>query len=355
MEEHGPDSVTVGVDVGGTKTHLALSTGEERIVSSYEWHRGGLDRVAEGITQLLRSITSVRPAAVAVGSHGCNDRVLCERLEESLRARLGALPILAVNDAELLLPSVRAAAGVGLISGTGSVVVGYAADGELAIAGGWGGYIGDEGSSTGMFRDAARAVAEAYDRGEEADPLERLVCDSLGIDHVRELPAALDKFASPPAWAHLTPELFSKALEQDSTLILDVIEHQALALATLISDVRGRGAAVDTVVAAGGVVVNATWFQNALRHALADVSPTSTLVVLAEPPVTGALTLAEDLEALSSGREPEGQIGPVLRHRFPEFSSVSGPVPAAGAAGPAGPAGAAGAINSSTQEGTSHS
>jgi glucosamine kinase len=338
--------VTVGVDVGGTKTHLALSTGEERIVSSYEWHRGGLDRVAEGIAEVLRSMTSERPAALAVGAHGCNDRVLCERLEESLRARLGALPILAVNDAELLLPSVRAAAGVGLISGTGSVVVGYDPDGELAIAGGWGGYIGDEGSSTGMFRDAARAVAEAYDRGEEGDPLVVLLCESLGIDHVRELPAALDKFASPPAWAHLTPELFSKALERDSTLILDVIEHQALALATLVSDVRGRGAAVDTVVAAGGVVVNATWFQNALRHALADVSPISTLVVLTEPPVVGALTLAVDLAALGAGREPEGQIGPVLRHRFPEFSSVTGQVPAGGAAG---------VINSSTQEGTSHS
>ena len=345
-EQLGPESLTVGVDVGGTKTHLVLSTGEERIVASYEWHRRGLDRVAEGVAEVLRSMTSTRPAALAVGSHGCNDRVLCERLEESLRARLGALPILAVNDAELLLPSVRAAAGVGLISGTGSVVVGYDAHGELAIAGGWGGYIGDEGSSTGMFRDAARAVAEAYDRGEEGDPLVPLICDSLAIDHVRELPAALDRFASPPAWAHLTPELFSKALEQDSTLILDVIEQQALALATLISDVRGRGAAVDTVVAAGGVVVNATWFQNALRNALADVSPTSTLVVLTEPPVVGALTLAADLAALTAGREPAGEIGPVLRHRFPESLSVGGQISARGAAG---------AINSSTQEGTSHS
>ncbi len=70
------------------------------------------------------------------------------------------------------------------------------------------------------------------------------------------------------------------------------------------------------------------------------------LVVLTEPPVVGALTLAEDLVALSAGREPEGQIGPVLRRRFPEFSSVAGQVSAGGAAG---------AINSSTQEGTSHS
>ncbi len=335
------EPVTVGVDVGGTKTHLALSSGEQEIVPSYEWHREGLDRVAEGIADLLHSMTSRRLAAVAVGSHGCNDRVLCARLEDSLHDRLGDVPIIVVNDAELLLPSVRAPAGVGLIAGTGSVVVGYDADGELAIAGGWGGYIGDEGSSTGMFRDAARACADAYDRGDADDPLVALLCASLGIDHIRELPAVLDTFASPPAWAHLTPELFSKALAQDSELILEVIEQQALALAALIGNVHGRGAAVDTVVGAGGVIVNAAWFQDALRRALAVVSPGSALVILTDPPVVGALALAADLAELSAGVEPTGPIGPVLRHRFPALAPVGGEPSSSDLSS---------AVNSSTQE-----
>jgi glucosamine kinase len=309
--------LTVGVDVGGTKTHLALSSGEERIVPSAHWHREGLDRVADGIAELLRETTAAVPAALAVGSHGCNDRPLCARLERSLRSHLGDLPILVVNDAELLLPSVRASTGVGLISGTGSVAVAYNPDGEMVIAGGWGGYIGDEGSSTGMFRDAARAVAEAYDRGDPEDPLVAILCDALEIDHLRELPRVLDTFVSPPAWAHLTPGVFSQALEQDSALIVGVIEQQARGLATLVSCVRDRGAATDTVVAGGGVVVNAGWFEDALRRALADTSPASSLVVLGDPPVIGALNLAADLALLSDGREPEGPIGPVLRHLFP--------------------------------------
>lgn len=308
--------LTAGVDVGGTKTHVALSTGEERIVSSAGWHRDGLDRVARGVAELLHETTSRPLAALAVGSHGCNDRVLCARLGQGLRDRLGELPILVVNDAELLLPSVRAPAGVGLIAGTGSVVVGYLHDGEMAIAGGWGGYIGDEGSSTGMFRDAARAVAEAYDRGDPDDPLVAILCGALQIDHVRELPAALDAFRSPTAWAHLTPSVFAQSLERGSELIVEVIEQQAAALASLIASVRGRGAAVDTVVAAGGVVVNADWFEHALRRALAAVSPESALIVRREPPVRGALNLAADLAILSQGGEPDGQIGPVLTHLF---------------------------------------
>jgi N-acetylglucosamine kinase-like BadF-type ATPase len=312
-----PEQITVGVDVGGTKTHLALSSGEQRIVSSAGWHRGGLERVAEGIAELLRATTSATPAALAVGSHGCNDRMLCARLERNLRSQLGDLPILAVNDAELLLPSVGAPAGVGLIAGTGSIAVGYREDDEMVIAGGWGGYIGDEGSSTGMFRDAARAVAQAYDRGDPEDPLVAILCGALGIDHLRELPRALDTFESPPAWAHLTPSLFTQALEQGSALIHEVIEQQALGLANLIGCLRGRGAAVETVVAGGGVVVNAGWFEEALRRALEVVNPESTLIVLADPPVVGALNLAADLAILSAGGEPDDAIGPVLRHLYP--------------------------------------
>jgi glucosamine kinase len=183
-----------------------------------------------------------------------------------------------------------------------------------------------------MFRDAARAVAEAYDRGDpEDDPLVAILCDALEIDHLRELPRVLDTFVSPPAWAHLTPGVFSRALEQDSALIGGVIEQQALGLATLVDCVDGRGASTDTVVAAGGVVVNAIWFEDALRRALAEVSPGSELVVLREPPVVGALNLAADLAVLTAGGEPGGPIGPVLRHLFPTPGSAADGHPSDGA------------------------
>jgi glucosamine kinase len=339
--------VTAGVDVGGTKTHLALSTGEERIVPSAEWHRRGIDGVADGIVETLRLSCAPPLAALAVGAHGCNDRVLCGRLERALGARLGELPILAVNDAELLLPSVAAATGVGVVAGTGSVAVGYGAGGEMLIAGGWGGYIGDEGSATGVFRDAGRAVAQAYDRGEPEDALAGVIGDALEIDHLRELPAALAAFGSPTAWAHLTPTVVERALERGSALIGPVIVEQARALAALIGFLRGRGADTSTVVAGGGLIVHAPWLQDALRAALAADSPASELVVLAEPPVVGALRLAGDLAALNAGRAPDGPVGPVLGARF-AASSPAG----AGAQNGAGPTPV---YPSSAQRGTSHS
>ena len=174
--------LTAGVDVGGTKAHVLLSTGEQRIVPSAAWIRGGIEGIADGVTELIATVSGMRPQALAVGAHGANDRTLCARLERALHERMGPEPaILALNDAELLLPSVRAAAGVGLIAGTGSIAVGYDDHSELMIAGGWGGYIGDEGSATGLFRDVARKVAEAYDRGDPEDPVVALLLQAVGI------------------------------------------------------------------------------------------------------------------------------------------------------------------------------
>ena len=317
MTEPAPGALTAGVDVGGTKAHVLLSTGEERIVPSAAWIRGGIEGIADGVAKLVGSVSGTRPEALAVGAHGCNDRTLCARLERALHTRLGREPaIVALNDAELLLPSVRAAAGVGLIAGTGSVAVGYDREGELMIAGGWGGYIGDEGSATGLFRDVARKVAEAYDRGEPEDPVVALLLESIGIDHLRELPAALARFGSPTAWAHLAPDLLERGLSAGSTLASEALEENAAALAGLVASLRGRGAATDTVVAAGGVIANAAWLQDAVARALARTSPASELVVLREPPVVGAAQLAGDLADLAAGRVPDHPIGPVLEQLY---------------------------------------
>jgi glucosamine kinase len=324
-------ALTAGVDVGGTKAQVLLSTGEQRIVPSAAWIRGGIEGVADGVAELVQSVSGERSEALAVGAHGCNDRTQCAWLERALHERLGPEPaIVALNDAELLLPSVRAAAGVGLIAGTGSVAVGYDDQGDLMIAGGWGGYIGDEGSATGLFRDVARKVAEAYDRGEPEDPVVGLLLDSIGIDHLRELPAALARFGSPTAWAHLAPDLFRRGLAAGSTLTAAALEENAAALAGLVASLRGRGAATDTVVAAGGVIANAAWLQDAVRRALQRCSPASELVVLREPPVIGAAQLADDLAALTAGRTPDHPIGPVLEHRYgrgpsPDRSPPSAP------------------------------
>jgi glucosamine kinase len=333
-EEHAALLATrpvVGLDVGGSKTHLAVGrdptpapgTYHERIVPSASWHRTGLEGVAAGIVELLGEELDEAPGAVAVGAHGCDNRSQCHRLEKLLTEEL-RVPVLVVNDAELLLPAAGLAHGVAVIAGTGSIALGYDKWGEMLVAGGWGGYLGDEGSATGLFRDAARKVASAYDRGDDEDPLAPVLTDVLGIDDLRDLPRALSSFSTPTAWAKHTPEVFDRALGGGSQLAPEVVEESAQALVDLVLLLAARGADAGVVVAAGGVIANAEWMQAALRRRLAGSCPDSTLILLSLPPVAGALNLARALLALTRGDVPEGPLHPVLSTYLSQ-STVSQP------------------------------
>ena len=104
------------------------------------------------------------------------------------------------------------AAGVVALAGTGSSVLGIAADGTTIKAGGWGPLYGDQGSAYQLGRLGLIAAAEAYDRsgpwtalverlttalGVSAFPetMTRLYPDRCGQQHVAALAPAVDACA----------------------------------------------------------------------------------------------------------------------------------------------------------------
>ncbi len=301
----GHPDLAVGVDVGGSKARLVSASwsrvsapvSHDVTVPSATWHHDSPGGVAAAISQLVHEAVGDRARAVAVGAHGCNTVQQCGQLQAELQRAL-ARPVLVVNDAELLLPAAGLSSGSALIVGTGSVAIGYGAAGELMLAGGWGGYIGDDGSATGLFRDATRKVAESFDRGENSDSLHDAVIRALGLAEPHEIPGALAEFRSPTAWAHLTPEVFGTALDRGSALANEIVQESARALADLVHVLSDRGADVSVVVAAGGVITNAEWMRNALRRQLATACPESELRILSAAPVAGALALANELISL---------------------------------------------------------
>lgn len=295
------------VDVTGARRDV--------VVPCATWHRQGVEGVASGVAALILSEAGA-PGTVAVGAHGCDTTDQCRRLAAAIEPKIGA-PVVVLNDAELLLPAADVARGVGLVCGTGSIVVGYLGDGGLLSIGGWGGYLAEEGSATGLFRDAARAVVESHDRGEPRDPIEDLLLELLALDELRDLPAALGDMKGPTAWAHLTPPLFDRALAAGSPLVVKVISDSADALAGLVTLAGARGCDTTTVVAGGGLVGNAPWMQQALRKALATASPASELVVLTSPPVEGALALARQVARARGGESGGLAVHPALMRFLP--------------------------------------
>lgn len=299
--------LVLGADVGGSKAHLVIADvagpGLERQVTvpTREWYADGyLSGVIAGIAGFATGCERRELASVGVGAHGCDSQQQCRRLQAALEQQID-VPVVVVNDAELVLPAAGVASGCALIAGTGSIAVGYDREGEPVVAGGWGAFLGDEGSGTGLFRDLAKKAVDAYDRGERKDPLGSLLVELLRLQELRDLPARLAEFSSPVAWAPLAPTLIDRALASGSTLAREVIEESAAILARLVGVIGWRGADTTKIVAAGGVVEHSEWMRAALVEAFKSMLPDAEFAFLTVPPVNGAVQLARAVARLAAG------------------------------------------------------
>ncbi|MBB5897872.1 N-acetylglucosamine kinase [Kutzneria kofuensis] len=293
--------VRVGIDVGGTKTHLRAVRGgqvlADRVVSSEGWRPADAASAAAFLTDLIATtLPDAAVDAVAVGAHGCDSSRACDALATELVRRLPAAKCLVRNDAELLVPACGLAAGVGVVAGTGSVAVARDRRGEPVFMGGWGWLIGDEGSAPGLLREAVRASMAARDRGEPPDLLATALMGSYGVGEVADLPEAMAGEAGAASWGRRA-ELVFEALHGGSALARAVVDDAADALASLVTGMAGRDVDVDDVVVAGGVILNQPSLFDAFARKLAAVAPVSTVHRLTVDPVVGAVRLAECLVA----------------------------------------------------------
>jgi N-acetylglucosamine kinase-like BadF-type ATPase len=209
--------------------------------------------------------------------------------------------VLVLNDSELLLPAAGKENGVAVIAGTGSIAVSRGTDRKMLSAGGWGWFLGDEGSASGLVRDAARAVRRSLDQGKPLEVLGRMLMDALGVAHTVEFGRALTDLGSAARVGGLAHFVF-EAADAGSQIALQVIHEGGDALATLVQELVTRGAAGTDVITAGGVITRQTRLFEAFQSALNLRVPNAALSLLETPPVTGALTLAAKL---ASGQRPK--------------------------------------------------
>lgn len=294
----------LGIDVGGTKTHLRVdSAGSvvlDRTIPSAGWSTHIPGAAAGWLhTQIRLLAAELRPEEqfdrVAVGAHGCESAEQANQISREL-SELTGLNCLMVNDAQLVVPAAGLATGIGMIAGTGSVVVGTdSTTGEHISAGGWGWVLGDEGSASALVREAARAVLRASDEGLPPDILNKLLMKAFSVTDLGSLAMVMSWDDGVETWAPHAPLIF-EAAAAGSILAAEVISAGGAALARLVDLLIQRGAAGETVVAAGGVITAQPALFNAIAHELGLLRPKLRLTLLDQPPVAGAIMLAQGLQ-----------------------------------------------------------
>lgn len=298
----------VGIDVGGTKTHILIETADghrlsDRVFATANW-RGASDvakarQIRSWISELL---PNTDPAAVAVGAHGCDS----DEESESLRQQLLPLvdtPTLVVNDSQLLAAAAGKPGSIELVAGTGSIAVGRNDDGRSVYAGGWGWLLGDEGGAAGLVRGAVQRLTRAQDDGQPRDPLEHTLLTASGANDLRSLSMLMMSGTEFTTWA---PLLFDAA-DEGSTAAIASIQNGAGELARLVRVLFERGVQAQAVVAAGSVIVNQSRLSDALRDALTHTLDLE-LIVLDSLPVHGAINLARLLHDSTAPSPSIGQL-----------------------------------------------
>ncbi|NEI71679.1 N-acetylglucosamine kinase [Rhizobium lusitanum] len=287
-----------GIDIGGTKTQLVVEAGSEtmgeRVLHTAEWRaRVDHDADAQALVSLLVATAGAAPAVTVVGAHGCDSDDDRLALQRRLARHLPGT-VLVLNDSELLLPAAGKASGISVISGTGSIAVSRDALRRMIASGGWGWYLGDEGSASGLVREAARIIRFALDQGEALDPLGRNFIEALAVSSPIEIGRTLGEIGSAAGIGRFAPLVF-EAADAGSIYADRVIAAAGASLAVLAAQLIQRGAPRGDVVTGGGVIVRQPRLFAAFKSALNDRLPDLTLTLLNEPPVTGAMALARKL------------------------------------------------------------
>ena len=302
----------VGVDIGGTKTHVRVvpddAPARDSVVPSESWIAGILASDPDNADRLVRLLPAealTADSALVVGAHGLDSPAQVANFNRWLADAFPGVT-LAVNDVALLAPAAGLGEAVCVVAGTGSKVVGHREDGSIVEAGGHGFLIGDPGSAPSLARDAMKSLLVAYDDGLSLDGLAEAMIAVHGHRDLPELWIAM--FIEDPSsalWGSLAPAVFAPApagagraravLGPCQGDVVAVIDDHASQMAADVHRVIRRGALGDVVVCAGGVITRQRLLRDALWRHIEALDLGLSMRTLDVPPVAGAVALAQRL------------------------------------------------------------
>lgn len=300
----------LGFDGGGTKTDCVVQDGFGHLLGTgaagpsnplrggYEAAFAALDAAAAQALAAAK-LRAEQVTGVCAGLAGAGRPRVVKRVMAHLVEQFPAADVHVTTDLEVAL---EAAAGEGpgvvLLAGTGSAAMGRNPAGRTARAGGWGPWIGDEGSAFEIGRKALQAVARARDR------LAPVTVLSDSIPAALECPSwevLVERVAENPH--DILPRIYPlvvEAAEQEDAAAREILFSAALQLSRLAASVirRLNMAEEEFLIAkCGGVFGRSELLDSAVDALLRGIAPRVDIQPLRTSPAVGAARLAQRLFA----------------------------------------------------------
>ena len=303
--------LVVGVDGGGSKTHLIVADEKGREIATLTGapsavRPGEAVHSAEVIAALVRDALTIagregiRPRSLVVGVAGIGREKERKALVRALGAEGLADDVHVVADAEIAMTDAFGdGPGVLLISGTGSVAFGRSPTGEFRRCGGWGPDCGDEGSGAWIGRRALSVVTSSHDQREPDTRLVGAVLTALELEEVDDLVTWAAQ-ATPQKLAALAVPVVTLASERDlraNSICTIAAEELVLHVRTLARQLFVDERASVPVALAGGMLRRGSFLRRLVEHRLKSAVPGAHLHGEEVVAARGAVKMAQRLLA----------------------------------------------------------
>jgi N-acetylglucosamine kinase-like BadF-type ATPase len=299
---------SLGFDGGGTKTECVVADASGKVIG--EGRSGPSNPLRCGFDAAFRSLSEAAAEALkTAGLHANNMTSICAGLAGAGRENV-VRPVLdflaqefpqavaqVITDYEIALEAaVGAGPGVVLLAGTGSAAYGRNAAGLTARAGGYGPWLGDEGSAFEIGRRAVAAVAWTRDQAAPATSLTQMIPAALGCPDWDELTQRIMKNPD-----EIFPALFSvvaRAAEAEDSAAKEIFFTSAIGLGSLAMIVVRRLGMKDqdfSLVKCGGVFGHSRMLDALLDSVIASGALRAKVSQLKISPAVGAARIASRL------------------------------------------------------------
>ena len=298
-------NLVVGVDGGGSKTHVVVADGRGKELASLTGEAsavrpGDALHSAEVISRLVRECLAIaeredRPRALVAGVAGVGREDERRALLRALEGAKLAEDVQVVPDALIALEDAFGeGAGILLVAGTGSVAFGRGPTGHVVRCGGWGPVIGDEGGGAWIGRRALSVVTAAHDGREPETRLVGAVLTALELDEVDQL-VVWAASASTKDLAKLAASVLTLAAERDlraNSICTIAAEELVIHVRTLARQLFVDERVSLPVALAGGLMQRGSFLRRLVEHRLKTAVPGAHLHGEDVLPTRGAVRLA---------------------------------------------------------------
>ncbi len=300
----------IGMDGGGTKTHCLITNLDGKIL--YECTGGasnflviGTEKVSETIFNLIQScknqlgISFSDISSIVLGTTGAGRRNDAEKLENAFKeysqnhgANLNFFHV--ESDARIALEGAFSGKpGSILIAGTGSIMFGKDSEGRIHRVGGFGRFLGDEGSGFVIGKKGLAAVSKEFDGRGNPTNISKLVKEKFGIDSSEKLINEIYKNNFDIASA---APLVIEAAEQDDAVALKIIDEETDELLFHLSAMLKKlNQAEMNVAFIGGIITHDNIYSKTLRKKIALKLPNIKVKEPENSPAFGAVLMAKEI------------------------------------------------------------